>query len=214
MSNPIATQAQDLTYDSLITDIIAYAERDDAVFEAQIPRFILLAEKEIAAEFKTFWEIRAVTSTMTANTATLEKPARWRKTASISVAGFTLYERDQDYITQYNAEVASSQPKYYAEIDYKYWSFAPIADKAYPMFIQYWEQVQPLSVSNQTNLITSEAPQLLLFACMLQSAYFLKDQTKISYWQNMYSQASAALTGEDQSRVIDRNTAVINSKGA
>ena len=214
MSNPIATQAQDLTYDSLITDIIAYSERNDDAFNAQIPRFILLAEKEIAAEFKTFWELRAVQSTMTANTATLEKPARWRKTVSITVNGVVLTERTQEYITLVNRDMSAGQPLHYSEVDYKYWGFAPVANMQYPMFIQYFEQAQPLSKSNQTNLISSEAPQLLLFACMLQSAYFLKDQTKIGYWQNMYGQASAALNSEDQSRVIDRNTAVINSKGA
>ena len=52
-----------MTYDSLIDDVIKYSERDDVNFVNQIPRLIMMAEQEIAAQVKTLWELSPVNTT-------------------------------------------------------------------------------------------------------------------------------------------------------
>ena len=203
--------AQVMTYDSLVSDVIRYSERNDASVVDQIPRLIMMAEQEIAAQVKTLWALNVVETTITSGSpgAVLEKPARWRKTVSMKCQGRPILLRSQDYVAQYQSEFASGLPKYYSDYDYNHWNFAPVPDDDYPIEIIYYERVQPLSLENQENLITREAPQALLFGTLLQAQGYLKSPDKLQIWQQMYTNAMNSLKSENASRNIDRNVAVM-----
>jgi hypothetical protein len=198
-----------MTYDNLVADIIKYSERDDTGFIDQIPMLIGLAEQSIAAEVKTLWELNVVTTNLTIANGTLSKPARWRKTVSMKIAGQPVLHRSQDYVAQYQAESAQGTPIYYADYDYDHWALGPIPDAAYPVEIIYYSRIQPLDATNQENLITREAPQALLFGTLLQCQGYLKSPDKLQLWQGMYDKAMAALKSENRSRDVDRNTNVM-----
>ena len=199
-----------LTYDTLVQDIIRYSERDDQSFVEQIPRMIMLAEQEIAAQVKALWELVVVETTLLSGSqgATLEKPARWRKTVSMKINGQPVLLRGQDYVAQAQNELPSAQPKYYADYDYNHWAFAPVPDAQYQVEIIYYNRVQPLADDNQENLITREAPQALLFGSLLQAQPYLKSPDKLQIWTQLYNNSMAALTKEDATRKVDRNTSV------
>jgi len=74
-----------MTYDSLTSTVLQYLERKDAAVVNAIPTFISLAEFEIAQEIKTLGQLQVVEATMTPDNPILQKPARWRKTVSMSV---------------------------------------------------------------------------------------------------------------------------------
>ena len=198
------------TYDSLVADVINYSERDDAQFIAQIPSLIYLAEQEIAAQVKTLLQLTVVNTTLIPGSqgAVLQKPARWRKTVSMSVNGEPIMKRSQDYVRQFQYEVPQGQPLYYADYDYNNWSLAPVPDQAYPVQITYYSLIQPLSQDNQENLITREAPQALLYGTLLQAQGYLKSLDKIAVWKSYYDTSMAALKAENNSRNIDRNTTI------
>jgi hypothetical protein len=198
-----------MTYDNLVADIIKYSERDDTGFIDQIPMLIGLAEQSIAAEVKTLWELNVVTTNLVLNNGTLPKPARWRKTTSMKIAGQPVLHRSQDYVAQYQAESSNSKPIYYSDYDYDHWAFGPIPDAAYPVEIIYYSRIQPLDATNQQNLISREAPQALLFGTLLQCQGYLKSPDKLQLWQGMYDRAMAALKSENRSRDVDRNTNVM-----
>lgn len=197
-----------LTYDTLIQDIIRYSERDDDSFVEQIPRMIMLAEQEIAAQVKALWELVVVETTLLSEAGTLVKPARWRKTVSMKINGQPVLLRGQDYVAQAQNELPDAQPKYYADYDYNHWAFAPIPDTEYQVEIIYYNRVQPLAYDNQENLITREAPQALLFGSLLQAQPYLKSPDKLQIWTQLYNNSMAALTKEDATRKVDRNTSV------
>jgi len=198
-----------MTYDNLVADIIKYSERDDTGFIDQIPMLIGLAEQSIAAEVKTLWELNVVTTNLVLNNGSLPKPARWRKTTSMKIAGQPVLHRSQDYVAQYQSESSKGKPIYYADYDYDHWAFGPIPDAAYPVEIIYYSRIQPLDASNQQNLISREAPQALLFGTLLQCQGYLKSPDKLQLWQGMYDKAMAALKSENRSRDVDRNTNVM-----
>lgn len=77
--------AESMTYASLITDIQAYAERNDAGFVAQIPRFIMLAENRISSQIHGLGYKRVATFALSPGNPISNKPARWRETVSLSV---------------------------------------------------------------------------------------------------------------------------------
>lgn len=195
-----------MTYDSLVQDVIKYAERNDASFVDQIPRLIMLTEQSIAAEIKTLIQLNVVNTTIAAGDSVMEKPVRWRKTTSMKINGEPVLIRSMDYVTQYLSESPAGQPLYYAEYDYDHWGFAPAADQSYPVQIIYYSRIQPLDQENQENLLTREAPQALLYGTLLQAQGYLKNTEKLAVWKQYYTDAINALKGEDGSRIADRNT--------
>lgn len=197
--------AQTMTYDSLVEDVKRYCERNDASFVEQIPRLIMLTEQSIAAEIKTLMQLNVVNTTLIVNNPVLEKPVRWRKTISMKINGQPILNRSMDYVTQFQTESSPGQPLYYGDYDYDHWALAPIPNSAYNVEIIYYSRIQPLDIENQENLLTREAPQALLFGTLLQTQGYLKNTDKLAVWKGYYDAAIAALKGEDQRRMVDRN---------
>jgi hypothetical protein len=197
-----------MTYDSLVLNVQQYMERNDVDFVAQIPNLIALAESSIAAELKTYLQLIVVETSLAQNQTVLNKPSRWRKTVSMKTNGKPMLLRSQDYVAQYLSESTASLPLYYADYDYNNWNFAPLPDKAYPVEIIYYAEVQPLDGENQQNLWTAIAPQAMLYGTLLQAQGYLKALDKLPVWKSYYTDSLAALKKEDNSRRIDRNTSV------
>ena len=191
-----------------MSDVQKYMERNDASFVDQIPSLIGLAEQALAAELKSLLQLNVVETTLLAGQYILQKPARWRKTVSMSINGQPLLHRSQDYVRQLQYESDPGIPKYYSDYDYNHWAIAPIPDDNYVVQITYYSPIQPLDQDNQENLITREAPQALLFGTLLQAQGYLKSLDKIPVWKQYYDQSMQALVKENTSRNVDRNTSV------
>ena len=195
-----------LTYSKLVTKIQNYCERDDLPFISEIPSFIALAEYRIASEQKPFGFVRTVEGSL--QDRVFAKPARWRKTKnfSILVGGEThfLKLRSYEYLKTYCPNpTTSGTPEYYADYDFEHFVVANRPDRAYPFELQYYELPSPLSEENQTNWTTQYAPSMLLYATLMEAMPFLKTSERIPEFQGLYDRALAAVTGEDQERVVD-----------
>jgi len=200
-----------MTYDSLVLDIRSYLERTDAATLDKIPTFIMLAEQVIATELKFLGNLTVATSTMTQGQATIDKPARWRKTVSINVtvAGERrpVLLRKYEYLREYWPDPAlTDTPLYYCDYDYTHWLVAPTPAAAYNYEVLYYERSQPLDESNQTNWFTQYAPQALLYGALLQAMPFLKNDERIPMWKAQYDQVMQVLKVEDVARIGDRQT--------
>lgn len=195
-----------MTYDSLIQDVQDYCERTDSPFINQLPRFLMMAENRIAAEAKPIGFVRTVSGTLSGNV--LVKPIRWRKTKSFSLLIGAerkyLYERGYEYLRSYwpNASLVGT-PYYYADYDFEHFYVAPTPDLQYAFELQYFERPEPLSDSNQTNWTTQYAPQLILYAVLLEAMPFLKTSERIPEFQGLYDRALNSLVKEDAERQTD-----------
>jgi hypothetical protein len=198
-----------MTYDSLVADVINYMERTDTQFVAQIPSLIYLAEQSLAAEIKTLQQLTVVEVTVNAGQYVLSKPALWKKTVSMKANGQPIQKRTQDYLAQITAEGSAGTIQYYAEYDYDNFMLAPTPAESTTIELTYYGLVQPLSSSNQQNLLTREIPQALLFGTLLQAQGYLKALDKLPVWKQYYNDAIAAIRGEDKTRTVDRNTSVM-----
>ena len=203
-----------LTYDNLVTTIEQYLERDDAAVVSQIPVFITLAEFEIAQQIKTLGQIEVAQGVMSIGNPIIQKPARWRKTVSMSVtsggAKTPVFLRKYEYLTNYSAESANGLPLYYADYDYDNWFVSPSPDQAYAFEVLIYQRLQPLSSTNQTNWITNNAPNAMLFGALLQAVIYLKDDAR-QIFQQKYDMAMQALKAEDVTRVGDRSAIAVDS---
>lgn len=207
-----------MTFTSLQSDIVAYVERgssvDTTVYQ-QIPKLINNAERRIAREAKILGFKVPATGSMEAGQAVVQKPERWRSTVSINYGTgvgnetrVTLFPRSYEYCRSYwPTDSATGSPKYYADYDYNHWLVVPTPDADYPFEVVFHQIPQLLDESNQTNWITQYAPDVLLYAALLETAPFLKNDERIPTWQALYDRGLAALNAEDQARVVDQTVA-------
>jgi len=208
--------AVEMTYSSLVTDISSYLERTDTATIEKIPTFIMLAEQVISAEIQFLGNLTVVTSTMNVGEPIIVKPARWRKTVSINLIDNSqrqpVFLRKYEYLRNYwpNATQRDT-PVYYCDYDYTHWLVAPTPDLAYNYEVLYYERVQPLDVTNQTNWFTQYAPQAMLYGSLLQAMPFLKNDERMPMWQAQYDRVIATLKTEDVARIGDRQTVVRDS---
>jgi hypothetical protein len=210
------TTASVMTYDSLVENIQSYLERTDAATIAKIPLFIMLAEQVIATKIKFLGNLTVNTSTMVADQPVIDKPARWHKTVSmnITVAGERkpVLVRKYEYLRNYWPDATETgEPEFYCDYDYTHWLVAPTPSEAFSFEVLYYERVQPLDSTNQTNWFTIYAPQALLYGSLLQAMPFLRNDDRIPMWQAQYDAIMSALTEEDKLRVADRQAIAVDS---
>jgi len=204
-----------MTYDSLTAIVLQYLERRDTAVVNAVPTFITLAEFEIAEQIKTLGQLQIVESAMTVSNPVLQKPARWRKTVSmnVTVAGKKqpIFLRKYEYLKNYWPDATETGvPLYYADTNWDHWYLAPTPADDYSFEVLYYERISPLSSTNQTNWLTQNAPNAMLFGTLLQAMPFLKnDQRQI--FQQKYSESLQALKGEDVARVGDRQAVAVDS---
>ena len=206
------------TFSSLKEDVRRYLERgftlasDEIVYE-QLPRLINLAERRIARELKVEGLISVISSTMQAGLAVYPKPDRWRTTVSFNFGTGTqgneynqLFARTYEYVRSYWPDrTQTGVPLFYAEYDYNNWIVAPTPDAAYPFEVLVYQPLPLLDDANQTNWLTEYAPQVLLYATLLEATPFLKNDERFQVWQQMYDRAAQALNGEDLQKILDRS---------
>ena len=210
--------ATGMTFTTLKQDVQRYLERgvtlasDPIVFE-QIPRLINLAERRIARELKIQGFINVVSTTLSIGQSVVEKPDRWRDTVSFTIGtGLnneqrqSLYSRSYEYLRSYWPDATQTeQPVFYADYDYNHWLIAPTPDAEYPLEILYYQLPPLLDDANETNWLTENAPEILLYGSLLEATPFLKNDERIPVWQNMYDRAAAMLNGEDLAKILDRS---------
>ena len=205
-----------MTYDSLTSTVLQYLERQDAAVVNAIPTFITMCEFEIAQNIKTLGQMEVVDSTMNIGNPVIPKPARWRKTTSmtLSVSGQKqpLLVRKLEYLNTYAQDVtATGVPLYYADYDYDHWLVAPTPNQAYAFEALCYTRLEPLSSSNQTNWLTQNAPNAMLFGTLKQTAPFLKNDARLAVWKSMFDEAIVALKTEDTLRVADRSAIAVDN---
>ena len=210
------TVAAVMTYDSLVADVQSYLERTDQATVEKIPTFIMLAEQVIANDIKFLGNLTVQESNMVQGQPIIDKPARWRKTVSmnVTVAGNKqpVFLRKYEYLREYAPDAtAEDVPKFYADYDYTHWLVAPTPADNYAFEVLYYERVQPLDSSNQTNWFTIYAPQAMLYGTLLQAMPFLKNDERIPMWQAQYQQVINSLKGEDIQRIADRQANVLDT---
>lgn len=203
-----------ITYNSLVAQVTGYLERSDSNTIAQIPNFIYQAEQRICRESKNIGFEVYVTGNFTPDVAVYQKPADWRRnitfnygTGSGSNSRNSIQLRTYEYLVSYWPDrTQSGPPLFYSDYGYNQYLVAPTPDQAYPFEYGYLALPTPITVDNQTNWLTDYAPDILLYATLLESMGYLKNDERVSTWQEYYNRALASLNNQDAQRVEDRQS--------
>ena len=205
-----------MTFDSLQATVRKYIERGDvtdaSVYE-ELPQLINMAERNIAIDLNVNGIRDTVSATMVAGTSVYQKPVGWLRTVSInfgtgaSLANRTpLFPRSYEYCRSYWPDESETDvPKFYAEYSDEYMLIAPTPAANYPFELIYYVKPPLLDDENQTNWITENWPNLLLYATLREVAPFMKEDARMATWDGMYQQLLGKITADDLKKIVDRS---------
>tara|TARA_Y100000361_G_C11042430_1_gene280647 strand:+ start:89 stop:769 length:681 start_codon:yes stop_codon:yes gene_type:complete len=113
-----------------------------------------------------------------------------------------LLQKDISYMTEYwPNRTSQSKPKFYAMWDKNTIYLAPTPDSAYNIELALNRNETGLSSSNTTSWVSTNAPQVLLYGCLIQAFKFLKGPYDLlAQYEKSYQEAVQRLALEQQGR--------------
>ena len=207
-----------MTYSELVTKIRDYTEVSSEVFTSTIVNgFIRDAEFRIFREADADYAREYATSTFTANNKYLSLPnssgsagtntdrralvVRSVIATNSSDVQVALEPRDDTFITEYNSTGTTGFPKYYAMFRENSIVVAPTPASAYVVTLDYIYTPDGLSSTNTETYISVNAPELLLYACLVEAYAFLKGPMDMyNLYQDKYNTALQGFALEQTGR--------------
>lgn len=185
-------------YSSLQSAVAAYLHRDDLT--TVIPDFITLAEARLNRRLR----IRAMENRAsgTASGGLIALPAGYREARSLHIASGGAYRRI-DYVTpeQAGLYIDNGSPTAFTVIGSNI-EILPAADSDYRLV--YYKALDPLA--DGQNWLIVNAPDVYLYAALLEAAPHIKADQRLQVWQTMLETAISDLEAEDRAGALGGNT--------
>ncbi len=163
--------AETTSYTSLLNMAPRYVDNNAAEFIAILPTLINRAQDRIQRELELdMW--RTMVASQSLSAATFTRPSSWLKIYSVYVpASSTFIERRSiDYVRWL---ATSAAPRAYAEYTETQLLFGPTPDTTYTIDFETLQKPTALSTSNETDWMTENVPELLLFGTLSSAETFL-----------------------------------------
>lgn len=196
-----------MTYDELLTNIRNYTEVDANVFTNSVCNtFILMAENRILRDIDLDVFKLEQTGNMTAGNKFLTAPSSILTHRYIMVTKdneqIFLEFRDTSYMKEYWPNGATTgTPRFYSVWDQNTFYIAPTPDQSYTVELGYIRKPDQLSETNPETWVSVNAPEALLYACLIQAYSYTKGPGELlTYFENSYKQAIQGLGVEQQGR--------------
>jgi hypothetical protein len=204
------------TYAEVVDQIRSYTETDSTVLTTTIVNdFINQAELRIFREvdLDVFRSYQFTTLTQgnefvtvpgsTPSTMAFVRTASIYPTAGTDANTRTyLLQKDISYMTEYwPNRTTQGKPRYYAMWDQNTIYLAPTPDTAYKIELALNRNETGLSTTNTTTWVSQNAPQVLLYACLIEAFKYLKGPYDLlAQYEKSYQEAVQRLAIEQQGR--------------
>tara|TARA_B110000503_G_scaffold55802_1_gene89554 strand:+ start:311 stop:976 length:666 start_codon:yes stop_codon:yes gene_type:complete len=204
-----------MTYAELVQKIRDYCEVDSNVFTATIvDGFIADTELRILREIdsdnnRKYAQADIVAGQRYVNTPLINDQTLIIRSAQITNATggadnsdrFFLDFRDTSYMSEYNSTGSQGLPKYYGYWDENTIVLAPTPDQNYNMQINYILKPEGLSATNTTTYLSTEFPNGLLYASLIEAFGFLKGpMDMVQYYEKRYAEVAKGFSIEQMGR--------------
>ena len=190
------------TLTTLKQSIQDWTENDETTFVNELDFFIKNAEERIFKLVDLDYFRKNVTGTMTASNKFLQKPSDYLSTYSLSYikdsANVFLLHKDVNFIQEYTANPATTgSPIYYSSFDVDNYIVAPTPDSSYAVELHYYYRPASLTTDDSgSTWISTNAPDALLYACLIEAYTFMKGENDILQLYNArFAEAIQRLKG-------------------
>lgn len=178
------------TYSELKSAVADFLNRDDLT--SAIPNFIALAEATLNRRMRAPEMVTRATVTVDAEYE--NRPADWMETIryQINTNPITVVEfvTPEEAIIQKTRFSASGVPIYFSTVGTQF-QHVPVPDTSYTGELMYYARIAGLSDSNTSNWLLTANPDIYLYATLIQSAPYLKEDERISVWAGIYDRLMA-----------------------
>ena len=199
------------TYSELTQQLLDYTETDSNVLTTAITNDIIEhAESRIFrnADLDVFKKYK--TASLTSGDAFVAMPGstpqtfafiRYVQIFSTDNVRISLEKKDSSFINEFLPNrTTTGTPKYYANWDNDTIVLAPTPDAAYTVELAYNAQPTGLSSSTTTTWISTNAPEMLLYACLIEAFKFLKNPQMVQMYEQYYKEHLTPFAGEQMGR--------------
>ena len=185
------------SYSTLKTAVADFLARSDLT--SYLAYFIEAGEERIYRELKCRQMETAVSSAISSGVIALPSGFRGFKTLYIDGSPITpLRPMDLDSLyREFTTRSSDGEPIAYA-INGGNVEFGPYPDSAYTVKGTYWKKLDALSDSNTSNWLITDAPYMLLWAALVESEPFNKNDERIPVWERKYVEAREGLKTEQR----------------
>ena len=204
------------TFANLKTAIADWLWRaNDTDLTTYIPDFITLAEAEMNRRIQT--RRRVAREDFTIDSEFEDVPSDFS-----SVVAFRLSSTDPDSRLKYvspdtAAEMigstyadATGQPKYYTIVGGSF-QFIPAPAGTYTGKLTYREKIPALTISNTSNWVLTDHPDVYLYGSLIHAAPFLKNDDRVAVWGALHERALQSLAVHDSASNFG---GVVNARSA
>jgi hypothetical protein len=183
------------TYATLITAVTEYLARDqDATLIARIPTFVQLAEVKFnRVLLHPQMETRSITTVDTSTTAPefISLPSDFQSMRRVRLSGVTGKPR-LSFMTQtqlddyrFSIDNVTGQPIYFAIMGTEM-ELVPTPNENFELEMVYRGNI-PALASNSTNWLLTIAPDLYLYGTLLETAPYIKEDSRIAVWGSAFA---------------------------
>lgn len=201
------------TYANLKTEIANYLNRTDLT--EYLDTFIDLAEARHSRDLR-LREMETVDTTINtvSGTQSYDLPTGYLEMRYVlyqsSPYKFLYFMAPPDFFRVYNDGEASGSPTYYTIVGDKIY-LGPKPDAAKVLELGFFKRPTALSVTNTTNEILINFPDLYLYASLAESAPFLVQDERLAIWAQLYKEAvktanESAQRGRESSAPLQMST--------
>jgi hypothetical protein len=207
-------------YSTLVTAITDFTHRADVA--PYVDYFIQNAQEKInddifAENFGNGIRPMEAVFAGTITAGTVGVPSDWLSPKLLEVvdsggnriSGLSFISPEQMYATYPNRQ-ASGLPAYIAREGANF-IFGPFPDSGYNVAGIYYAAAPLLTSGAPTNWMVTQTPSLLLAACLIKSARFLKDPDSLGMWQQEYAEKLGSLVLRDKAERWSGGTMAIQS---
>jgi hypothetical protein len=172
------------TYSELKDAVADFLNRDDLT--ATIPSFITLAEAALNRRLRAPEMVTRASVTIDAEYE--NRPADWMETIryQVNTNPITVLEfvTPEEAIIQKTKFSAGGVPIFFSTVGTQF-QHVPAPDSAYTGELMYYSRIPALSDTNTTNWLLTANPDIYLYATLVQSAPYLKEDERIATWMGM-----------------------------
>jgi len=199
------------TYAELTQQILDYTETDDNVLTSTIINDIIEhAESRIFrnADLDVFKKYK--TASLTSGDPFVAMPGatpqtfafiRYVQIFNTDNVRISLEKKDSSFMNEFLPNrTTTGTPKYYANWDNDTIVLAPTPDAAYTVELAYNAQPTGLSSSTTTTWTSTNAPEMLLYACLVEAFKFLKNPQMVQMYEQYYKEHLTPFAGEQMGR--------------
>jgi hypothetical protein len=173
------------TLTTLKQSIQDWTENNETTFVNELDFIIKNAEERILKSVDLDFFRKNVEGGLTTGNKFLQKPSDYLATFSLSYVknseNIFLLQKDVNFIQQYTPNPATTgSPIYYSSFDVDNFIVAPTPDADYVAELHYYYRPASLTTDNSgTTWISTNAPDALLYACLIEAYSFMKGESDI-----------------------------------